>query len=339
MNFKKILILIILGIILLGLGGTAGYIFDRINTPLSSDKTEKMFVIEKGETTKEIGHNLEKQNLISASFYFETYIYYKKLEDKLQSGIYNLSPSMSSREIADWIISGKSNQVKVTFPEGWKVTQIAKRLDETGVCNEEEFLKALDTLDKSKFEEYNFLKQIPKGQDLEGFLFPDTYIFFKGSKPEDVIAKMLTNFDLKLSEDLKKEINKQDKSIFEIITLASIIEREAKTKDEMPKIASVYMNRLKIDMKLDADPTIQYAKGSWDKLEAGDYKNVLSPYNTYLHKGLPPGPISNPGIEAIKAVIYPEETDYFYFFHAEDGKVYFSKTKDEHDQKKAMYLK
>lgn len=338
MSSRKIIILTILGILILGLGSIAGYILYKINTPLSLDKTEKMFVIEKGETTKEIGHKLEEQNLISSSFYFETYIYYKKLEDKLQAGIYSLNPSMTPREIAQWFVSGKANQVKVTFPEGWRATQIVKRLEEADVCDEEEFLKALETIDKSKFKEYNFINQIPEGQNLEGFLFPDTYIFYKESKPTDVIEKMLANFDKKLDETLRKEIEEQGKTIFEIIILASIIEREAKTHQEMSKIASVYWNRLEIGMKLDADPTIQYAKGSWDKLEVEDYK-FDSSYNTYLHKGLPPGPICNPSLDAIKAAIYPDETDYLYFFHTEDGKTFFSETKEEHDEKKGKYLR
>ncbi len=333
---KKLLIFILVLIVLLA--GVYFYINYKIYTPLSSDETGKMFVIEKGDTVKEIGHSLEEQGLVNSSFYFETYIYYKKLGSKLQAGIYSISPSMSIPKIVDWFVCGRANQVKLTIPEGWRAIQIAKRLDEAGVIDEEEFLKYVRNLDKLKSEEYNFLDEIPQGQSLEGFLFPDTYIFYKESKADDVIGKMLENFDKKLTFDLKEEIEKQDKTIFEIITLASIIEREAKTHDEMPKIASLYWNRLAIDMKLDADPTIQYAKGDWERLEVGDYKTV-SPYNTYLHKGLPPGPICNPGLEAIKAVIYPEETNYLYFFHTEDGRTFFSETKEEHDTKKVKYLK
>ena len=339
MNLKKICILIVLGIILTGLGSTVGYILHKVNTPLSSDKTEKMFVIEKGDTVKKIGKNLEKENLISSSFYFETYIYYKKLENKLQAGIYSLSPSMSISEIVDWFVQGRANQVKITIPEGWRIEQIAERLDKAGVIKKSNFLSAVKNINNLKLEEYDFLNTLPKNHHLEGFLFPDTYIFFKNSQAEEVINKMLDNFNKKLDEGLRKEIKKQNKTVFEIVTLASIIEREAKNSDEMPKIASLYWNRLKIGMKLDADPTVQYAKGNWNKLEVEDYKKVLSPYNTYLYKGLPPGPICNPGLKAIKAVLYPEKTDYFYFFHTDDGKVFFSKTKEEHDQKKIKYLK
>ena len=333
---RKLLIFILVLIILLA--GVYFYINHKIYTPLSSDKTEKMFIIEKGDTVKEIGYSLEEQGLINSSFYFETYIYYEKLGSKLQAGIYGLSSSMSIPEIVDWFVKGRANQVKLTIPEGWRAIQIAERLDEAGVINNEEFLEHLQSLDKLKSEEYNFLDEIPQSQSLEGFLFPDTYIFYKESKADDVIGKMLENFDKKLTFDLREEIEKQDKTIFEIVTLASIIEREAKTHDEMPEIASLYWNRLEIGMKLDADPTIQYAKGNWERLEVSDYKTVSS-YNTYLHKGLPPGPICNPGLEAIRAAIYPKKTNYLYFFHSKEGKVYFSESKEEHDRKKVKYLK
>lgn len=339
MSLKKIYTLIILGIILVGLGGTASYILYKINAPFSSEDQEEKFIIEKGETVKEIGYKLEGQNLISSSFYFETYIYHKKLGDKMQAGIYSLSPSMSPKEIADWFVQGRGNQIKVTFPEGWRIEQIARRLDEVGVVKEDDFLQTLKTIDKLEIKEYDFLNTIPKDQGLEGFLFPDTYIFYKESESEDLIDRMLANFDIKLEDSLREEIDKQGRTIFEIITLASIVEREAKNTDEMPKIASVYWNRLSVNMKLDADPTIQYVKGSWDKLDVEDYKSVLSLYNTYLNKGLPPGPICNPGLGAIEAAIYPEDTGYFYFFHTEDGKTFFSENKEKHDEKKAKYSK
>ena len=196
---------------------------------------------------------------------------------------------------------GKVIENLVRIPEGWRLTQIDAFLAEKGIIKKGELTK-ISSAD-------------------EGYLFPDTYRFVLDVTPEEIRSMMIDNFNKK-TDGLK--ISSQD------IIIASIVEREAKFDEDRPKIAGIYLNRLAKGMKLEADPTVQYAKGSWEPITVSDYTSVQSPYNTYLHEGLPPGPICNPGLKSIEAVLHPEKSDYLYFFHQTDGHAVYSKTLEEH---------
>ena len=203
----------------------------------------------------------------------------------------------------------KRADISVTIIEGLRTEEIAQIMDSKGICDYEDFMKA--SANKS------------------GYLFPDTYRFYPDSLATDVVSEMYNNFVKKTAG-----MGVSDK----IITLASIVEREATSDLERPSIAGVYQNRLEINMKLDADPTVQYAKESglgksgkyWQKITQADYSGVISPYNTYLNKGLPPKPICNPGLKSIQAALDPEDNNYLYFLH-KDGKLIMSKTLEEHE--------
>ncbi len=297
--------------------------------------------IEQGESVDMIGSKLEEAGLIKGSIYLKIYLWQTGLGSKLKAGSYEFAPDMTLDQIVDMLTGGetglKSNEVQVSIPEGLTDGQVLEKLKSSGAVAEDARFAASGI----ELSEYGFLDSKPKGADLQGFLFPDTYNFFKDSSIETVTEAMLSNFDKKLTSGMREDIERQGKSIYEVITLASIVEREAGNAGEMPAIASVFHNRLKVGQPLQSDATVNYVTGAGRAMPTGEDLGVDSPYNTYMHAGLPPTPICNPGIEAIKAAIYPAETDYFYFLTAQDGekKTYFSKTYEEHLQNKAVYLK
>jgi len=296
-KFKTILILIVSILIILALVlPVANIIY------WSKAGKEISLTIKQGEGTREIAQKLKEAGAINSSLVFSAYIYLRHMI--LQGGYYKITPQMNMATIARLIHEGKIEQYVITVPEGWRVTQIDDLLSEKKIISKGSFTK----IAASK----------------EGYLFPDTYRF-----PLDATANMI--FDAMLENFNKKTkgltITKQN------LIIASIVEREAKTDAERPRIAAVYLNRLKIGMRLEADPTIQYGKGNWLPITKSDYKNFQSPYNTYLVDGLPPTPICNPGLKSIEATLNPEKNDYLFFFHKTNGEAVFSKTYQEHLKK------
>lgn len=263
---------------------------------------DTQITIRSGESMREISANLKKENLIASALVFDVFILAKHWY--LQNGVYRITSDMNLLDIATLIHEGQVEEHLITIPEGWRVTQIDNELADKGIIKKGDLIKIATAN--------------------EGYLFPDTYRLALNVTAEEIKNLMLDNFKKKTA-DLK--MTKQ------IVILASIVEREAKLDQDRPKIASVYLNRLALGMKLDADPTIQYGKGNWEPITASDYKNFESPYNTYLHAGLPPGPICNPGLKSIEAVLFPDKNDYYYFFHKTDGSAVFSETFEEHKEK------
>ncbi|HRY52416.1 MAG TPA: endolytic transglycosylase MltG [Candidatus Portnoybacteria bacterium] len=319
--------------------GSLGFAAWQVYQP--SDKNNQQsfeFVVEKGFGVKEIAGKLEKNNLIRSAWWFEIYVWYKNQGSALQAGKYSLSPSFNIPEIVEVITGGKviSNEIKVTFPEGFTYGQIKARLVEQGM----ESASALggETVDNYQVQ-YKFLSDAAEGASLEGFLFPDTYIFERDYAKSEIIKKFLDNFDKKLTPELREQVSRQGKKIYEIIILASIVQQEANNEEEMPLIAGVFAKRLSIGMALESDATINYVTGKKDRQPLYSDLKVKSAYNTYLNRGLPPGPICNPGLAAIKAAIAPQITDYLYFLHPVDSPTVFSKTLSEHNQNKAKWLK
>ncbi len=260
---------------------------------------EIIFTINAGQGTREIAANLQEKKAISSSFIFSTLVYANHWY--LQDGVYKITPEQNLISIAKMIHDGRVQEYVITIPEGWRVTQIDNLLTQKKIIQKGEFTKI--------------------AQIKEGYLFPDTYRLALNATPQEIMDLMLANFDKKT---LGLNLKPQD------IILASIVEREAKLDSDRSKIAGLYLNRLNIGMKLDADPTIQYAKGSWAPIAKSDYANYQSPYNTYLHAGLPPTAICNPGLKSIEAVLNPDKNNYIYFFNNSDGSAVFSQTYEEH---------
>ena len=256
---------------------------------------------------------------------------------------------MSLGEIVSALTSaGETNERDVKILEGWNNREIADYLESEGVVSKDVFSDELKKIGQSS--DYEFLNDRPAGATLEGYLFPDTYRIYKefpqelldgqdqsSAAADQLIKKMLDNFDQKLSSDLRAEIARQKKTIFEIVTMASIIEKEARG-DDMAMVSDIFWRRIKEGIPLQSDATINYATGSYETSASAEDLNIDSPYNTYKYRGLPAGPIGNPSLEAIKAAIYPKANNYWYFLTTDDGQVIYSKTFEEHKANKLKYL-
>jgi len=341
----------IIGIIisLIILVGASFYIsyWRGINESAQQDSEEVLFSIEPSQSVDDISDGLLTAGLIKSPFYFKAYVAFKKIDRSLQAGDYVLNKNMSAREIVKVLAKGdaQSKETVIKIIEGWDISKIAVYLEKEGVVKDKnDFIKLTKNEAGTCFSiescQASFLAQIPANAGLEGYLFPDTYRIFKDATPEDIIAKMLNTMDKKITSDMKQEIAKQGKSLHEILTMASIIEREVRTPEDMKTVSGIFYNRLTTDMPLQSDATLSYVLNDESPAHTLAELEFDSPYNTYKYKGLPPAPIASPGLNAIMAAIYPDTTDYFYFLsNLETGKTYFAKTLDEHNRNKAMYLR
>lgn len=309
--------IVLIGIVIAVLGGFIWW--NNGNAPVDlKDTSSKVFVVPKGATVRAIGNDLKEEGLIRDPVIFFLYIKKNNLDTSIQAGSYKLSPSMTLEQIINTMQTG-SIDVWITIPEGYRSEEVAETLAQT-----------IDTYDDS---------WIPALKEHEGFLFPDTYLVPRDADVDAVINIMRNNFNTKLNE---AEIDPDDPNILDIVTMASLIEREAITDDEKPLIASVISNRLNEGMGLDIDATLQYitgTSGSWWEVPTGEERSIDSPYNTYRYAGLPPGPIANPGIEAIKAAVNPANTPYYYYIHDSSGKSHFAETLSEHNNNVNTYLR
>jgi UPF0755 protein len=314
-------------------------------------KEEKLFLIKRGDTLFEIAQNLEKENLIKNRLFFNFYVFTKGAHTKLQAGEYLFSPAMNVSEITKKIIEGEVKKEEITIIEGWNLRDIGWYFEGKGMFQAEELfeLVGFPLIDYSKTTDlptpkdfnldFDFLADKPKNVNLEGYLFPDTYEIVGGEDLETIVSKMLNNFGKKLTSDLREEITKQEKSIFEIITMASLLEKEVKTKEEKELVSGILWKRLENDIPLQVDATITYITGKKTIKVSKEDTEIDSSYNTYKYKGLPLGPICNPGLESILAALYPKDSIYWFYLSIPEGETIFSKNYEEHNLAKAEYLK
>ncbi|MGI6367722.1 MAG: endolytic transglycosylase MltG [Anaerolineae bacterium] len=309
-----------------------------------SDDEQLLFVIEPGESLTSVSLKLEEMNLIADAEVFRRMVQYHGADSDIQVGTYMLARSMTMEQIMEKLQRGLLPSETVSILEGWRMEQVAKALEAGGITDAASFLAMATSSDAYVY--WPFLEARPENAPvgLEGFLFPDTYQFVANTSAEDVVQIMLRNFDWRFSEDLRLKAEQAGMSVYQVVVLASIVEREAMIPEERPVIASVFLNRLAIDMPLQADPTVQYAIGCnqetgdcWPQLLRDDLNSVVSPYNTYLNPGLPPGPICNPGLASIEAVLSPADTRYLYFLAKPDGSHVFAETYEEHLENDARY--
>jgi len=317
-------------------------LINSIFSPSNKEIEAKLFTIEKGQAVKEIALNLKKDNLIKDPYVFIIYAVLSNKHGKMQAGEYLLSSQMSTSKIISIFTNGETAKEKLTIIEGWDLRDIAKYFEEKNIATKEELYTI--TGNPAGEEEtvkvnYGFLSDKPDNLSLEGYLFPDTYYINKGDNLNSIIDKILNNFDNKLTPGLRAEIKKQNKTIFEIITMASVIEKEVRSLEDKKIVSGILWKRMTSGMRLQVDATILYAE---DKVRLKIYTKdtqINSPYNTYRVDGLPLGPISNPGMDSIMAAIYPTKTQNYYYLSAPDGKTIFSKTLEEHNYNKNKYLK
>lgn len=301
---------------------------------LNKDNTTATIVVEDEKDFGSVVDQLKKNDIINYKGLFRLFALFSGGNDKITQGTYVLDSDMDYRAILNNLGSNSSSrkEVSVTITEGQTVRQIFALLEKEGVST----VDKLNDMAANHDYAFSFLQDIPLGEPtrLEGYLFPDTYEFYMGEDPKYVINKMLANFDEKVNDTIRQEIWDQGYSIGEILTVASMIEKETDGSDRA-RIASVIYNRLRNTSGgtagyLQIDATIQYVLPEGQVVTEADYQGVQSPYNTYLHKGMPPGPIANPGMESIMAALNPESTNYYYYALGDDGVHHFFTNYSDH---------
>lgn len=336
---KRILRKIISLIFITGLFSIAFgyYSFTQLLRPAagSENPSEKRVTVPNGASSQQIGKIMADQGLIQSGLAFRIYVKSKGLEDKLQAGEYVFNTGQSTQEIARKIARGETLDISFTIPEGYTLKQIADKLEESGFIDKTRFM---DLAANEDFD-YDFIKGLPKGPNrLEGYLYPDTYKVTTKTNEKQILQMMLARFQREITPEFREKLAKQGITLHQAVILASIVEREAKKDDERPKVAAVFLNRIKKGWKLESCATVQYALGTNKTRLLTKDLQVESPYNTYLNKGLPTGPIASPGKPSLQAVANPAKNDYMFFVVYEDGKHVFSRTLIEHNRAKAAYL-
>ncbi len=307
-----------------------------LTQPVDPKGAEQAFTIQAGETADSVAGRLKNAGLIRDMEAFRSYLIYSGLDTSIQAGEYRLSTAMSALDMAHKLQDATPEEVTFVVLPGWRLEEVAASLPTSGLqISADDFLAAA----KNPPRGFDFLSG---AGSVEGFVYPDSYIFSrKLSSPQEMIDVMVRNFAAHLTLDVRNGFQRQGLTVYQAVTLASLVEREAVHAEEQPVIASVYLNRLNIGMKLDADPTVQYALG-YNALQQTWWTNPLSlpdleidsAYNTYRNKGLPPTPIASPSLTALRAVAFPAETKYYYFRAKCDGSGFheFSETFDQHLQ-------
>ena len=332
---RKLLILFTMVAVALLLFGCDAAEFTSAVDPENTE--ELLFTVPAGASTKGIAADLAEAGLVQNDWSFVQTVKSEGLDGKLKAGDYKLSKAMDQMEIAAILASGKAfvETFKIAIPEGYEFHMIAQKLADEGRINLETFEKLAE---EHPFD-YRFLQGERMYQKrLEGFLFPATYEFKLGADELDILTAMLDKFDRVFTDEMYAQAEAMGLTVNEVVTLASIVERESRVAEEFPIIASVFHNRIKETQKLESCATIQYLLGERkERLLFVDLK-IDSPYNTYMNVGLPPSPIASPGELALKSTLSPADTDYFYFVVSGDGdgKHQFSTTYNEHLKAKAI---
>lgn len=311
-----------------------------------ADVSQKIFFeIKKDSGVHLISGNLRKSKLIFSSFVFETYVWLSRSDRDFKAGEYEITPGMSMRSLVRALTEGVGREERVvTVLEGWALRDIKKYFAEQGIkemVNFDYYAGVSAAVTPAAYDwsaEFPFLGTKPRELGLEGFLFPDTYRVFADARALDVVRKMLQNFGTKFNASMVAAAKQKNMSVFDVVTLASVVEREVQDPGDMAKVAGIFLRRLEIGMPLQADSTVNYVTGKLTPSISYDDRDVVSPWNTYKYRGLPKGPIGNPGLAAIKSVLEPESTPYLYFLTTKDGRVIYSKTLEEHNIAKAKYL-
>jgi UPF0755 protein len=322
MNKLWLRLVIFLGLLIFIIGIGWFWWHDAISPANSSNKNSQNFIIQSGESARSIATRLKNVGLIRDQIGFFLLVKFNKSDNNLQAGDFRLNPSMTATEILNELSHGTLDSW-VTTLEGWRIEEVALQLAKQISIPESEFLK----------------------NAREGYMFPDTYLIGKDATAGAVIETFLHNFQTRVTPDIINAFKKNNLTQDEGIILASIVEREGRSDTDRPIIAGILLKRLQNDWPLQADATLQYALGyqagdkSWWKKSLTDFdKKVQSPYNTYLHIGLPPAPICNPGLSSIKAVANPIPSDYWYYIHDNNGVAHYATTIEQHEANVAKYL-
>lgn len=327
---KRLPIFILLFIILITTPVILNLYYNFLLKPVSPNETTQIFVIKPGQPVIQIATNLKAANLVKNALAFRLYVAQSGIGKTIQAGDFRLSPNLSSKEIAKELTHGAID-VWITFPEGTRVEEMADIIDKK--------------LNSAQNENYQFDKKEFIAQATEGHMFPDTYLIAKDATAGDIATRLQTTFDEKVDRKTLQKGAKNNLTEDQVVTIASLLEREARSNEERPIIAGILLNRIAAGIPLQVDATVQYAKGYdsadntwWSQVTQEDYTQVKSLYNTYLHVGLPPKPITNPGLDSIRAAAEPSDTPYMFYLHDADGKIHYAKTSAEHQKNIQKYL-
>jgi UPF0755 protein len=303
----------------------------------SDDAELVAFEVPEGTSLSEVAETLEDLDLISSAFWFKAYTVIGGYTKSIQAGLFEVAPGESYATIAELLRDPDQDELSITIPEGYTIAQIGElvmaQFDVTQ--NEWDVLVGVN----SSFESHTLvvLADKPGDVDLEGYLFPDTYRFFASADGEEIVEQLIDTMESRMS--IRREASAELTSGHEVLTLASIIQREVMDPDEMAMVADIFLKRLEIGMPLQADSTVNYITGADTPAISLEDRDIDSLYNTYQYAGLPPGPISNPGLDAILATLNPTANGYYYFLTTDEGEVIYATTHDQHVQNKAIYLR
>jgi UPF0755 protein len=311
-----------------------------LTAPGGADPTPITFSVRSGETSAQIATHLAEQKLVSDSALLNYYLRYQGLDQHIEAGDFILRRTMTIPEIAKALTNASAREISVRLVEGWRLEQIADALStdtRLSVSREELLELAGPSPEPGKAQSgYSFSDDLPAGASLEGFLFPDTYLFKPGASAAEALKKMLTTFEARLPADYTSAIAEHGLTLYQAVIVASLVEREAVVDEERPIIASVILNRLAAGQWLEIDATVQYALGApgdwWPRVDGLDLRTIANPYNTYAFAGLPPGPIANPGLASLLAAAHPADTTYL-FYRAQcdgSGRHTFAATYEQH---------
>ncbi len=325
----------------------------NINNPISDKDNEIYFAIESGQGVKTISNNLEEHGLIRSQFWFDLHVWFTGTDRDFQVGGYILNTNQSIRDIVKILTSSEisGNEVTIQIPEGWTIERMGEYFEEKGLFSKEEWLDVVghpkvDYREEPDYPEpvdfslyFDFLSEKPTNFSWEGYLFPDTYRVYNNSRPEEVAGVMIRNLESKIDEKMLRDIKDQGYTLHEVLTMASIIEKEVRETEDMEIVSGIFWKKYREGGRLRSCATLAYILGEDKPRYSIQDTQVRSPYNTYALSGLPPGPVSNPGLRAIRAAIYPRYTNYNFFLSRPDtGETVFSETYNEHEANKQRYL-
>ncbi|MEK7125745.1 MAG: endolytic transglycosylase MltG [Patescibacteria group bacterium] len=316
----KLFIFLIIGLTAAAAAAGGNFVW-QITRPIAINEADRQFTILPGQAVKQVSAILVSKGIMASDYWFRTYVWLRRAENKFIADDFILPERANSLELFNIFTQLKPRPVLTAkILEGWSINDMADYFIKQGFFMAEE-IAAL------------------KKSGLEGRLFPDTYEIYADAPLSDLVAKMQANFDRKVSADLRAEIQRQNKALNEILVMASIIEAEVPHEADRPIVSDIFWSRLKAGVALQSDATLKYVVGGKRPALTSAELKIDSPYNSYKYKGLPPTPIGNPGLSAIKAAIYPAKTDYFYFLSTPEGQTIFSRTLDEHNRAKNQFLR
>ncbi|MCR4279837.1 MAG: endolytic transglycosylase MltG [Candidatus Komeilibacteria bacterium] len=322
------LLAFILGIILVG-----SWYWLAINSYAGGAANEQEFTVSSGQSTKVIAERLAEAGIIKSAVAFQWYLRFNDLSGKIKAGDHYLSGNARLKEVAQSLTRLERQERTITIIEGWENRHIRQYMVENGVMSESDWNSVT-----SAAYELDWLPAAARNYGYEGYLFPDTYRVFADASPAEIVGKLLNNFRRRVNDEMLAEISRQGRTLEEVVIMASIVEKEVRSAEDMGLVADLFWRRYDDDYPLQSDATVNYITQSGRAQSTLDDLANESQYNTYKYAGLPPGPISNPGLNALRATIYPEANDYYFFLTTKEGEVIYSRNFTEHSANKRKYL-